>query len=305
MKPAQIYRQYIWIINTLKKHGRLTLDELSHLWRDEEVAGGSPLLRASFTRHRDAILDMFGIIIDCDQRNGFKYFIANPEVLDDDSVERWMLSTLSVNTALAESAGAKDRILLEMVPAGEEFLPTIVKAIRLNRRVVMDYQRFDAEPYQKTVEPYALKLRQQRWYMLVFTGRHIATYALDRMLSLELTSETFRMPDGFSPQEYFAEYYGVMTDETPMAHIVIRAYGSKPNYLRTLPLHSSQRELESGEITNDDSSTTRYTDFSLHLRPTIDFLEALLSHGAGIEVLEPTTLRATMRQKIAENLKRY
>jgi len=113
------------------------------------------------------------------------------------------------------------------------------------------------------------------------------------------------MPADFSPQEYFAEYYGVLTDNTPMAHVVLRAHNKTPNYLRTLPLHHSQRELSSGEIALDDSTTTPYTDFSFDIRPTADFLGQLLSHGDGIEVLEPQELRQKMRNLIAESLKRY
>jgi predicted DNA-binding transcriptional regulator YafY len=81
-----------------------------------------------------------------------------------------------------------------------------------------------------------------------------------------------------------------------MAHVVIRAHDWTPNYLRTLPLHHSQREL---------SSTEHYTDFSFDIRPTSDFLAQLLSQGSGIEVLEPQELRGKMRDLIAENLKRY
>ena len=80
----------------------------------------------------------------------------------------------------------------------------------------------------------------------------------------------------------------------------MRAHKWMPNYLRTLPLHPSQRELESGEITHADSSTTAYTDFSYDIRPTSDFLGELLRHSNGIEVLQPTDLREKMRRMIAE-----
>ena len=275
MKPAIIFHQYIWLINTLRRYPRLTLDELSRRWIDEEVAEGNPLSRSSFNRHRDAILDMFGVIIDCDTL--YRYYISNPEVLDDDSLERWMLSTLTVSTVLSDSASLKDRIILENVPAGEEFLQTIIRAIRTGKRILMGYQRFGAERYERVVSPYALKLFHQRWYLLAFTGRHTATYSLDRMLSVTLTEESFQMPADFSPQQYFAEYFGVLTDETPMAHIVLRAYGTMANYLHTLPLHASQREL---------SKTDGYTDFALDVRPTADFIGELLKWGDGIRLKE-------------------
>ena len=122
-------------------------------------------------------------------------------------------------------------------------------------------------------------------------------YAFDRIHSLNLTEETFKMPADFSPQAYFAEYFGVLTDSSvPMAHVVIRAHNWTPNYLRTLPLHQSQQEL---------TSTPDYTDFSYDLRPTSDFIGQLLSQGSGIEVLEPQELRQKMRELTAESHKRY
>lgn len=272
----------------------MTLDELCQRWVDDEVADGNPLSRSSFNRHRDAILDMFGVVIECDAN--YRYYIYNPEVLDDDSVERWMLSTLTVGGVLSDSVSLKDRIILENVPAGEEFLQVIIRAIKSGHKILLSYRRFGADSQEKTVAPYALKLFHQRWYLLAFTGRHYATYSLDRMLSVTLTEESFELPADFSPQHYFAEYFGVLTDETPMAHVVIRTYGKTPNYLRTLPLHHSQREV----ATTDD-----YTDFSFDIRPTADFIGQLLSYDSGLEVLEPQDLRQKVRQLIANNLKRY
>jgi predicted DNA-binding transcriptional regulator YafY len=121
-------------------------------------------------------------------------------------------------------------------------------------------------------------------------------YALDRMTMAEMTGKTFELPADFSAQAYFSEYFGVLTTDTPMAHVIVRAHKWMPNYLRTLPLHHSQRELE---------STPDYTDFSYDIRPTSDFLGELLRHSNGIEVLEPLDLREKMRQMIAETLKRY
>ena len=296
MKPARIFQQYIWIINTLRQYKKLSLEELNNLWQNDDVNGGAPLSRTTFNRHKDSILDMFGIIIECTTFPGYKYYIANPEVLGDDSIEGWLFSTLTVSTVLSDSVSLRERILLENVPAGEEFLQTIIQALKANRKLLITYQRFGQDSYEKTIFPYALKLFHQRWYLLAFTGRHYATYSLDRMLAVSLTEETFERPDDFSPEAYFSEYYGILTDDTPMAHVVIRTYGSTPNYLRTLPLHASQKELQ---------STDEYTDFSLDIRPTADFINTLLSHSDGLEVLEPADLRLKIRQKLEESLRKY
>ena len=296
MKPAKIFQQYIWIVNTLRQHKKLSLEQLNELWMKDQVIGGEALNRKSFLRHKDAILNMFGIVIECDLEHGYKYFISNPEVINDDTIEGWMLSTQTVNTVLSDSISLRNRSLLEDVPAGEEYLQTIILALKTNRRLVITYQRFGCESYETTLSPYALKLFRRRWYLLAFTGKHIATYAFDRMLSVRISDETFEMPDDFSPEGFFTEYYGITTDDTPMAHVVIRAYGNVFNYLRTLPLHASQKEIEHA----DD-----YTDFAYDIRPTVDFVLELMSYTEGLEVLEPLELRQKMSNSLQASLERY
>jgi hypothetical protein len=178
MKPAQIFHQYIWIINTLRAYGKLTLEELNQQWIAYRVADGNPLQRSSFNRHRDAIQDMFGIVIDCEPRT-YKYFISNKEVIDDDSIESWLFSTLTVHGMLADSAAVKERLVLENAPVGEQFLSIIIHAIRTNRRLRMGYKKFEAEGYEKVVCPYALKLFHQRWYLLALNDEEqMRIYAL-------------------------------------------------------------------------------------------------------------------------------
>ena len=77
MKPAQIFHQYIWIINTLRAYKQLTLEELNQKWQEDLVADGNPLMRSSFNRHRDAIADMFGIDICCTPKT-YKYISTTP-----------------------------------------------------------------------------------------------------------------------------------------------------------------------------------------------------------------------------------
>ena len=111
-----------------------------------------------------------------------------------------------------------------------------------------------------------------------------------------MTEQHFERPADFAPEEHFAEYFGVMTDGTPMEHVVVRAYGKMANYLRTLPLHNSQRELESGE---------GYTDFSLDIRPSVDFISELQSKIDSLDVLEPQSLRDKVRNILAAALSRH
>lgn len=293
MTNGRQFKQYVWIVNTLRQRGRLTLKDLNDQWVNDEVADGNPLPRSSFNKYRDAIYDMFGLIVDCDKLH--RYYISNPGDIDGDHTKQWMLSTLTTGLTLSDSSTIKDSIILENVPAGYEFLPVILQAIRQTRTIMMGYQKFGFDPYTKPVNPYAVRLFRQRWYMLADNGDHTAIYSLDRMFSATLTEQRFRRPADFSPREYFAEYFGVMTDGTPLAHVVLRAYGKMASLLRTLPLHPSQRERE---------RTEEYTDFSLDIRPSIDFVSELMSKIDGLDVLEPEGLKQQIQQILEAALRR-
>ena len=49
--------------------------------------------------------------MECDEK--YRYYIANPNELADHSIESWLLSTMTVSVALADSTTVKNRIVLE------------------------------------------------------------------------------------------------------------------------------------------------------------------------------------------------
>ena len=293
MNTGLQFKHYVWLVNILRKRGRLTLKELQDQWVRDEEAEGNPLPRSSFNKYKDAIRDMFGLDIECDKTH--HYYISNPDEVDNDLTKQWMLSTLTTGLTLTNSSAIKDDIILENVPAGYEFLSVIMQAIHQRRTITIGYQKFGFEPYTKPVDPYAVRLFRQRWYMLADNYERMAIYSLDRMLSATLTDKRFKRHAGFSSEQHFAEYFGVMVDGTPMEHVVVRAYGKMANLLRTLPLHASQRELE---------STDGYTDFAMDIRPSIDFISELLSKTDGLDVLEPASLKIKIRSILEEALRR-
>ena len=76
MRKTDSFKQYIWLVNTIERHGKITLERLSRLWVDNDLNEGKPLARTTFFRLKLAIEEMFGIRIECDTRNGYQYYIA-------------------------------------------------------------------------------------------------------------------------------------------------------------------------------------------------------------------------------------
>lgn len=95
MKTSELFKEYIWLIDLLKTYGGITFEEINEKWVQTEMSGGVEMARSTFNRHKDAIEDIFGIYIECDRSNGYVYYIGNAKVLDDDTIQTWMLSTLA------------------------------------------------------------------------------------------------------------------------------------------------------------------------------------------------------------------
>lgn len=287
----------------------MTLGEISELWRQQEESDGQELSRTTFNRHRDSILDIFGVIIECDRKDGYRYYIENEEVLKENSIQNWMFSTLSVSNMLDGNAGLQDRILLESIPSGGDKLRQIIDAMRDNRRIRIQYHKYtssESKPY--TLEPYCLKLYNRRWYMLVKKADastpdddtkkgDLFIFSLDRIESIELLQTKFVVDKNFDAEAYFNDCFGIMVDGSLKAErVVLRAYGLEPYYLRDLPIHRTQKVIK---------KTEEYTDYELKLRPAEDFIEHLLSLSTRVRVIEPVWLAKEMQQRLKDALSRY
>ncbi len=299
MRNTDTFRQYIWLVNTLQHRQRIPFERIQKLWVENDMNDGRPLSRTTFYRLRQAIEDMFGIRIECD--NQHQYYISNPETLHDNSTQNWMFQTLTVNDILFDCLSIKDRLVLEEIPAGIGYLKTIINAIKNSHTLNMTHQGFDAsEPNTEIIEPYCLKVFRQRWYILG-KGRlkhnDLRIYALDRIIKLEETNQPFELDSDFHADIFFRHYFGVFVgEEVKPTRIVLRAYGKMISLIRTLPKHPSQKEI---------ATTDSYCDFEYYLAPTFDFRQEILKEGHELEVIEPETLRKKIHEELIDSLKNY
>ncbi|MDO3391423.1 WYL domain-containing protein [Bacteroides sp. ET489] len=287
-----ILNKYIWVVDTLHQAGErgISLKELNEKWvRNETLSCGEPIPRQTFDRWKGNILDLLGVIIECHTKGGYRYYIENPEILSDCKLSRWLLDTYSTVNALSKHASLYNRILVEEIPSNRDFLAFIINAMKDNTVVVLTYKNFITEKELSfPICPYCLKMFQKRWYTLALSVHEnkLRIYALDRIVNAQLTEQHFNLPKDFDAKEYFSSYFGIVLDETVKEQrIILRAYKPHQNYLRTLPLHPSQKEIYTCDT---------YADYELSLRPTYDFAMELLHAGALVEVLEPESLRKQM-----------
>ncbi|HAC41553.1 MAG TPA: WYL domain-containing protein [Rikenellaceae bacterium] len=296
------FKSYIWLLETLQSRGPLTLAQLRELWEHSAVnEDGRDLAPRTFANHVAAIADIFGIDITCDRRNN-TYYIENDDDLDGNGLRSWMLDALSMNSLLNESASIKDRIIFEDVPSSHQFLASIIQAIRDNRMIRVHYKGYRMEEDRFfDIEPYFIREFKRRWYLYGHKDydkdRKPHMYALDRMLSVEVLSDTFKMPEEINAREWFKTIYGVRKyDDMKPQKVLIKAYGKQARYFRSLPLHSSQEEVE---------TRREYSVFSYELAPDYDFVQDVLGFGDMVEVLAPKALREKVKTITCKMVKNY
>ena len=279
---ASQFKRYIWLVDTIRSAGRISRQDIDRRWANSSLNDTKEnyIPERTFFRYKDAIEELFDIEIACDRSAGGLYYIADSGF--ESRTRQWLLSQFAVQNSLLESRKLKDRILYEDIPAGTEYLSVIVDAMRDNSNLIMQYRGFDSDEMKTYhISPYCLKVFKQRWYLLgkVDEHREVRIYALDRVQSINVSSETFTLPKNFDAHSYFDGFYGVFRGQQFCPErIRVRVAPAAAPFLRSLPLHDSQTEPEP-------------CVFTWFVAPTFDFIQQLRTFGSNLEVLEPESLR--------------
>lgn len=297
----QRMRTCLWIVTTLEQHKALTLQEINVLWkRDDSISDGREMERRTFYNYIQAISSLLKIVIECDRKDHFRYKITGR--FDNDNTSKWLISSFATSKAIASSADIRERILLEDIPSGFEYLNPLIEAMRMGRKITFEYRRFEegASHAVKNAEPYCVKLYHQRWYVLVKEWRTLLVshekievmhvYSLDRIKSLDITNERFEIDPLFDAKEYFRFAFGTRVERgNPPCSVKLKVAAVQVPYLRTLPLHHSQKEIE---------TTSEYSIFELNVALTVELYLQILYYGSLVEVLEPEDLLDVIRMEV-------
>ncbi len=297
---SKTFNRYIWLLNILLQEKQMTFDEISRRWKESNMGNNKPMPLRTFHQHRDAVEELFGVEIKCNTSNGYKYYIANPEVLKNDKTRKWLLNSFNLSNMITAGHNMTDRILFEDIPHGTEYIQTIIDAMQQSKELAIDYQPFHGHRASYTIQPYAMKIYHQRWYIVGFIKEleAIRNIALDRLLEMSVTDRTFIYPKSFNAEKYYANTVGIFVNEdlSPVK-VKLKAYGLKIEYLRSLPLHKSQRETA--------SKYGEFCVFEYNLCLTPELYSQILAMGENVEVLEPLELREEIARRLNECLMRY
>lgn len=189
---------------------------------------------------------------------------------------------------------------------GLELITLIHDAITSRTALKIRYKPFGYnEPMELTVSPYILKEFRNRWFLFgrkdqmpgVPENELLTNLALDRILSLEECDEPYKLDAKFNPDEYFRDIIGVTRPngaERETVRFVTNA--REALYIRTKPLHLSQREVG----VDEDGNVT----FEIDVIVNFELQRDILSFGENITVLAPQYLADKIRscaEKITNN----
>lgn len=305
-KSLQIKR-LVWLISLLKAKGRATLVQINDAWERSSLSRdypeALPVHRKVWYACFQAAAEIFGIVIECPNARSSEsfYMIADDSIFKEDYTLQWIFAMMRVQIRTDECFSINHRILLEPFPSENGFFIPITEAMKNGHKLLVHYRKYGhSGTKEHVVAPYCIKSYRQRLYLIArFDSGRLCALCFDRIRNLQELTEPFRMDPSFHADEFFLDYFGVMMYcphyDAPVS-IRLRAYGDERFYLRDVPLHHSQREVV---------SSSDYSEFSLRLFPTFDFIGAILQQGDRIEVLSPPELRNQIASYILAMGSRY
>jgi predicted DNA-binding transcriptional regulator YafY len=154
----------------------------------------------------------------------------------------------------------------------------------------MAYNPFFGERKTKIVHPYVLKEYNNRWFLLCYSEDYKTEgiYALDRISELERIEKKYRNPDKNLINTYFSEIIGVTNiKEEPVQEIILKLTKYRASYLRTKPIHTSQKIVRE----NED-----YIWFSFSLKINNELIALILGFGMDIKVDKPIQLAEQLKK---------
>lgn len=275
-----LFECYIWLVNTISS-GPVSRKEIDSKWVHASVNdyGTDSIPESTFHRWRNTVESLFDISIKCNSKG--EYYIENNTGLHHTDLSGRILKLLSLNNLLKDCQHLQKQILFEPIPAGQEHFESIIAAMRDKHLLQLTYKNFTCdEPSTHTVESYCLKEYRQRWYLIAFSRdrKAIRHFALDRIVKIHPKRETYNLPDDFDAEEYFKNICGVTILKDKPEEIKIQVHIDQVPYFRTLPLHPSQKEIE---------TTPYHSVFSYYLIPNEEFYREIRACGFYVVVLSP------------------
>ena len=293
MSKLIYFKRYLYVIDRLRSRSSNFTELQAYVIRkleNEDIDTPFEYSIRTFERDKKDILTLFGISIEYNRKD--KAYYIDEDEIEDQSVTR-MIDVFSIHHALQEGNKLSPSVFLEKRKSlGTENIHGIIHAIQNGVMLKFTHQKhWKDDITQREVKPIAIKESQQRWYLICWDKKDetVKTFGLDRISNLKITDIKFK-PIAFYVEKEFRNAFGVLRDE-PAEKVILEFTKQQGNYIKTFPLHESQRIVEE---TGDE------VILEVFIHTTNDFIMELLKYGNDVKVLSPISLQNEIKNRISE-----
>ena len=293
MSKLIYFKRYLYVIDRLRSRpcsfSALQDHVMSKLEQDDIDTTFEYAIR-TFERDKKDITALFGIVIQYNRKD--KTYAIDEEEIEDQSVTR-MIDVFSIHHALQEGNKLSPSVFLEKRKSlGTEHIYGIIHAIQNLYLLQFTHQKhWEDFSTQREVKPIAIKESQQRWYLVALDKKNetVKTFGLDRISNLKITDTKFK-PVAYNVETEFQHAFGVETYEAAKK-VILEFSKQQGNYIKTFPLHKSQRIVK---------ETEDAVSIEIFILTTNDIKMELLKYGSNVKVIAPISLQNDIKNRISE-----
>lgn len=290
MAKVGFYKRYLYIIDRLTTVPCNFKDLHKHVMaklENDDLGNNFEYSSRTFDRDKKDILDLFGIDIIYNRKD--KLYYINDEI-EAPAVSR-MIEAFSIHQALKDGDKLSPSIYLEKRKVtGTHLINGILYAIQNRFMISFTHTKFwDMEISQRIVKPIAIKESDHRWYLIARDEKDgsVKNFGFDRITNLKISDTTFKSV-AFDVDKNYQHAFGIETYE-PVQKIVLSFTWQQGNYIKSFPLHSSQKIVK---------DTDEELVIELYIHPTNDIVMELLKYGDNVKVIEPVSLLNDIKKRI-------
>ena len=187
---------------------------------------------------------------------------------------------------------------------GKKLIGTLFTAISNKCVISLKYHSFkNSEANRYIVNPYLLKEYNNRWFLIAgYKDGTIRNFALDRIEGFEIMSALEYIEPDEDMESRFDDIVGVtLLNDMPTEDILLWVNEEGYQYVKTKPLHGSQRDVKGEE---DKMVREKYPAlqggrfFRLQCILNYELKQLLMSKMDQLVVLEPATLKDDLVDRI-------
>lgn len=303
-KIIEVKRYAVILEKILDDHYPSSQDLLDHIEEEFKESDASEIGCSMRTLRRDLNFLRKDMKIPIEySRHYLGYYISEDDSTWSIDIFKRLMQSIELYAALDTATGIDDIVFLEKRHyQGRNHMSVLIKAIKDLNPIRINYQRYEeSRPIELKIFPYALKECRARWYLLGIKEyeKKLKAFGLDRICSIETLPGKFKKNTNINIKKKYENLFGIVDiEELPVEDITISFNYRDGQYVKSLPIHSSQKIEE-------DNRDKDEIIFTLHLKITEDLILELLSRGKSLKIIEPKHLKEEICGIYQQGLDRY